>query len=418
MLPPVLELVILWHPGDGEGADIAQQIFNHFMVGPTFSGIIGGGIHVSLRSEGWNGPGTAPRPFHTEASPTLAGVRPARYVAFVPLLGLELAHAVETAAGGWDGLVTSIAKEKAANPERVGIFPFGMDRAATDGTALGEILGPFQRIAASKLDEGGETLIGMLCRDLSQGLAQLLSADGAVRLTAFISHTKRQSPGEGEDVDALIEMVRSVIHETRLAEFFDASDLQPGTDWDNELRTNARTSALLGIRTDLYSSREWCQREVVIAKTSGMPVIMLDAMGAGEERGSFLMDHAPRVPLRKENGRWQRRDIYRGLNLLVDECLKRALWIRQKEMAQERPDLDVAWWAPHAPEPLTLLHWIEGVLGAGEADSKRNEMLRVLHPDPPLGSEEREVLRRYASLTRLGRDIDVMTPRQLATRGG
>lgn len=87
-------------------------------------------------------------------------------------------------------------------------------------------------------------------------------------------------------------------------------------------------------------------------------------------------------------------------------------------MAQERPDLDVAWWAPHAPEPLTLLHWIEGVLGAGEADSKRNEMLRVLHPDPPLGSEEREVLRRYASLTRLGRDIDVMTPRQLATRGG
>jgi hypothetical protein len=153
----------------------------------------------------------------------------------------------------------------------------------------------------------------------------------------------------------------------------------------------------------------------VIAKTEGMPVIMMDAIGYGEERGSFLMDHVPRIAVRKIDGRWQKRDVYRALNLLVDECLKRALWLRQKELAQNRPELDIAWWAPHAPEFLTLSHWIENNLenaADGEGD------IRILHPDPPLGPEERSVLQKYASGTRLGRGVDIMTPRQLATRGG
>lgn len=82
---------------------------------------------------------------------------------------------------------------------------------------------------------------------------------------------------------------------------------------------------MLALRTDLYSSREWCQREVVIAKTHGMPVIMMDAIGTGEERGSFLMDHMPRIAVRKADGCWQRQDVYRALNLLVDECLRHTM---------------------------------------------------------------------------------------------
>jgi len=214
-----------------------------------------------------------------------------------------------------------------------------------------------------------------------------------------------------------VALVRQVIGSTRLDDFFDANDLQPGTDWDANLRRKSSTSAMLAVRTDLYSSREWCQREIAIAKTHGMPVIMLDAIGRGEERGSFLMDHVPRVALRKSEGRWQKKDVYRALNLLVDECLKRALWTRQRELAAERPELDVAWWAPHAPEPLTLSHWINAYIAA--ADGKEGEGdIRILHPDPPLGPEEREVLIAYAASTRLGRGIDIMTPRQLATRGG
>ena len=129
------------------------------------------------------------------------------------------------------------------------------------------------------------------------------------------------------------------------------------------------------------------------------------------------MDHVPRIAVRKVDGRWQKKDAYRALNLLVDECLKRALWLHQKELSGERPELDIAWWAPHAPEPLTISHWISSQLSGGIL-SDTEGALRILHPDPPLGEVEREVLLEYAKSTQLGRDIDIMTPRQLATRGG
>src|SRR5690606_20411540 len=121
-------------------------------------------------------------------------------------------------------------------------------------------------------------------------------------------------------VDALIKAVREIIHDTRLSEFFDAADLQVGQDWSQDLLDSAATSAVLALRTDLYPTREWCQREMLVAKRAGAPIVIVDAIGEGEERGSFLMDHVPRVPARmKEDGRWDIADIRRALNLLVDE---------------------------------------------------------------------------------------------------
>jgi len=417
MLPPILEIFVVWHPDDDRGAQLAETIFDHFMTGPTFSGVIGGGVQVSFRSTGWEGAATAPRPIYAEGREGPNGIQPASFVAVVPLLGTEMAACAENEHTQWHGYVNAIRDLNQASPERVGVFPYALNAGATNETKLQELLGSFQFVAAGNPHSHGEDIASMLCRDLTQGLAQLVSPDEMDRLTAFISHTKRHSQGEGEDVDALVELVREVIRNTRLNEFFDANDLQPGTDWDQELRDKSGTSAMLALRTDLYSSREWCQREVVIAKTQGMPVIMMDAIGIGEERGSFLMDHVPRIAVRKADGRWQRQDVYRALNLLVDECLKRALWLHQRDLARERPDLDVAWWAPHAPEPLTLSRWIDGFLEEHGEDESKNSV-RILHPDPPLGPEERDVLISYARSTRLGRDIDIMTPRQLATRGG
>ncbi|MBN8196861.1 hypothetical protein [Thalassospira povalilytica] len=415
MLPPVLEIFVVWHPKDAAGASLAQTIFDHFMHGPTFSGVIGGGIQVSLRSAGWNSADDSPRPIYAEGLHNPNGMSPAKFVAVVPLLGTEMAATVENTKSVWHNFVNTIRDLQLATPNHFGVFPYLLSGNATNDTEVSRILGAYQFLAASKPDTDGEDVSSMLCRDLTQGITQLISPDAVNRLTAFISHTKRHSHTEGEDVDALVGLVREVISQTRLNDFFDANDLQPGRDWDRELKEKSGTSAMLAIRTDLYSSREWCQREISIAKTHGMPVVMIDAIGFGEERGSFLMDHVPRIAARKSDGCWRNKDVYRALNLLVDECLKRALWLQQKELGKERPELDVAWWAPHAPEPLTLSHWINGYL-EGEHDGEGD--IRILHPDPPLGPEERQVLVTYAKNTKLERGIDIMTPRQLATRGG
>ena len=415
MLPPVLELYIVWHPEDARGTAIAEEFVEHFH-GNAFTGLIGGAVEVFIRSHGWHAIDDAPRPIPSPKAPLPNGLELAQFVGVVPLMGTEMAAAVESVSGPWYAYVKEIARLAEEFSRNFGIFPCLIDPPAADGTALGNLIGRYHRLAASAPYWDGESEATIRCRDLAQATAQLVSKNQD-RLTVFISHTKHTLPGHEQDPGVLISMVRQVIANTHLQEFFDVKDLQPGSDWAAALRTKSAGSAFLAIRTDLYSKREWCQREIMIAKREGMPVIVMDAQDIGEERGSFLMDHVPRVPIRKEQGTWSKQDVCRAINLLVDECLKRALWQRQREFWERQQEWNITWWAPHAPEPLTFVQWLEdaeeaGVLSADLVD------VRVLHPDPPLGADEILVLNQVLSLGRNGRKLDIMTPRLLAARGG
>jgi len=118
-----------------------------------------------------------------------------------------------------------------------------------------------------------------------------------------------------------------------------------------------------------------------------------------------------------QEGCWRKRDIYRALNLLVDQCLKRVLWKRQQALSSNRPELEVTWWAPHAPEPLTFVQWLEAAKEAGTLPMD-GSTVRILHPDPPLGADEKFVLEQMLALSRTNCELDIMTPRLLAARGG
>ncbi len=378
---------------------------------------MGGAIEVFVRSEGWSGPDDAPRPIPSNDSPLPNNVQRAKYTAIVPLLGAEMASAAQSADHPWRAYLERILGNARSSPSDTWIFPYAIDAGSTDNTHLGDLLGGIQRIAQSNPSDGDATS-EMRCRDLAQGIAQAMRPEEARRLTVFISHTKKAAPGAEEDTASLIATVRNIIGETRLQHFFDASDLQPGEEWAAELRAKAASSALLAIRTDLYPSRKWCQSEVLTAKRAGMPVLIVDALGHAEERGSFLMDHVPRVPVRPlGDGAWSRRDVFRALNLLVDECLKRGLWEAQFRLASGTHGNAVSWWAPHAPEPLTFVRWLLDALQQG-ALPREGEPIRVLHPDPPLGQDEVVVLQEMVQLAGHSGVLDVMTPRMLAARGG
>ncbi|MGB6165862.1 MAG: hypothetical protein WCF33_24635 [Pseudonocardiaceae bacterium] len=413
MLPPVLEIYVVWHPDDRAGARAAQQLVEHFH-GTLFTGLIGGAIEVYVRCQGWRWAQDAPRPIPFPDSPPPNGVAQAHYVAVVPVLGVGLARAVQPGAGPWFDYVTALTRAQETSARRVRVFPLLLaDSAALINTTLDRILGIYQRLRGSLPATGDEPDTGWR-RDLVQGLAQFTGGAGC-RLRVFISHT-RQAVDDGQTPGDLIQTVRTVIADTSLAEFFDPRDLQAGEEWREVLRENAGRGALLALRTDLYASRSWCQWEVLAAKEEGAPVVILDALELGEERGSFLMDHVPRIPVRRSERGWSGRDVEAGLAVLVDECLKRSLWQRQRELAFGRPDLDVVWWAPHAPEPLTLLRWLVQQRDTGALAG--TGPLRILHPDPPLGLPERLVLEQLARLGGVTRDLDVMTPRLLAARGG
>lgn len=411
MLPPVLEIYVVWHPTDDEGAGIAELLMEHFR-GTAFSGLIGGAVEVYVRSVSESDdPGGAPRPL-PPVEPLPYGMAHPALTAVVLVAGQELAAEVQRG-GPWRRYVEEISAVRAAHPETIGLFTVATHSQALDGTTLGDLVGSLELVARGAF--GTPDFAATLTRDLAQGIVQM-SPVGPDRITVFVSHTKWLTPLEKAGAPALLDRIREVIAGTRLQDFLDAHDLQPNTDWAAELRAAASSAALLAVRTDLYSSRPWCQTEVLTAKQAGMPVVVLDALSSGEERGSFLMDHVPRIPGRLDDDLlWRREDIVRSLGSVVDEFLKRVLWtIQESEATAHGLPVDVDWWAPHAPEPATFTDWIE----SRGVDTVKGQPIVVLHPDPPLGESEVAVLKQLARLLQMDDHLSFLTPRGLAARGG
>ena len=408
MLPPLLELYVVWHPDDDAGRAVARQITEHFQ-GAAYTGLIAGAVAVYHRCAPWDEQG-APRPVPFPGDPWIGGVEPARYVAVLPVLQLGMAAAVQSGATPWHGYLRGLAQRRRADREHIGIYPVAVVPDAVRDTVLGELFGVPQRV--DTLGGGGDE---RRCLDVAQQLAQLVGGPDADRLTVFVSHSRQVAPGDDEMQAAeLTRRVREAIHDTHLNIFYDATTIEPGEDWQNRIRREAARCAVLAVRGDRYASRRWCQTEMRLAKCAGVPVVVLDALRRGEERGSFLLDHVPRVPSAGTPGALDD-GIRRALTVLVDECLRAALWRRQRELAEaHRPDLAVDWWAAHAPEPTTFLDWL--LRRDDPADRKRPVV--VLYPDPPLGPDEADVLVQLAGAVGIDGGLDLMTPRQLAARGG
>lgn len=402
LIPPILEIYVLWHPGDAHGADTLEALLDHFH-GTTYSGLVGGAVEVYARSASWD-VGGPPRPMPF-MSPLANGLGQAAVTVVVPLLGTRLARAASDDPA-WHRYLEEMVGAAGAD-ESVGVFALKLDNQAMADTDLSDLFGAHQT-----LDPRGASDPVVLCRDLAHSIGGLIRDPMGERLRVFISHTKRYAPGEEPDgVSELVHLVRDVISHTHLSTFFDEVDLLPAVDWEQELTGAASNSGVLAVRTDLYASRDWCQREVLIAKRADMPVVVLQALNGGEERGSFLMDHVPAVQLQRGSEEAKRKSIEAALNQLVDEALKRALWKRQEARLEE---LGFAWLPANAPEPTTLVAW----LLSRDTTPTAEDRLFVLHPDPPLGRAESEVMRDLLMVAGMPQLLDILTPRTFASRGG
>lgn len=401
MLPPILEVYVVWHPEDREGEQIAAWLLEHFRGAP-YSGLVGGAVEVYARSTPWAQDSDAPRPLPCQV-PLPYELPHARVTAIVPILGVRLARAVAQDSSDWRGYLDGLHAAVEAGEETIRIFPVRL-QGAVDCGYYGEI-GNLQALHPASCEDPA-----VLCREVSQAVAQLVGDPFGDRLRVFISHTKRHPVDEQPDyVDELVERVRNTIAHTHLQAYFDAADLQPGTDWEEELRSNAESSALLAVRTDLYASREWCQREFLIAKRASMPIVTLNGVYRTEQRGSFLMDHVPTVGYRQADDGSRQSSIEEALNLLVDTALTRALWGFQREALEM---LGVSWTPLHAPEPVTVLPWL---LNNRQRAIEEGPLL-IMHPDPPLGPEEAKALIELFELAGVQDAINVVTPRTYMSR--
>lgn len=182
---------------------------------------------------------------------------------------------------------------------------------------------------------------------------------GGAATTIFLSHTKLDLDAEPRVVRALM---RALGPDQQNETWFDSGDIDAGEPFKREIYTGVGASSFLCVLTDHYASREWCRREVLVAKELQRPIVVVDCLTSHEVRSFPYMGN---VPVVRWNGDPQ---------VPIDRLLKETLRHVHGSALLEQEDLDAAVKFSRPPELLTV---------AGlPADTT------VLYPDPPLGSEE------------------------------
>ena len=201
------------------------------------------------------------------------------------------------------------------------------------------------------------------------------------KIQTFVSYSRNDEHGK-----EIAAAVRSWLHRnSALASFLDVYDIPAGLPFHEVIEHHIGRSVFLAIRTDSYSSREWCHREVMVAKRAEVPMLVVECLHAGEERAFPYLGNVPVVrmdPVEK--------DRLPGIaGCLLDEVLADLLWRCRVELLPERRS-DMVFMA-RPPELISLAT-------SGIKEEKRRV---VVYPDPPLDQEELRLLRTIRSDLRL-----------------
>lgn len=227
-----------------------------------------------------------------------------------------------------------------------------------------------------------------------------LGTDTSLKL--FLSHAKDKGSGIKLATD-----LKKFIDNSQMRNFFDATDIAPGYKFDAEIINHIKESTLVAIHSDLYSSRYWCQREILCAKENDRPIISVDTLEDFEDRSFPFASNVPGVHVHI-NGETKIQDLLRILSaslletirffyseLLLNEY-KRVGWIQLDTIVKSRP-----------PEVAD----IEKILSY-DGSCIRSNVNQMIYPDPPVYNEE------IRFLSNLGVKVNtLLTSENLALKG-
>lgn len=115
--------------------------------------------------------------------------------------------------------------------------------------------------------------------------------------SVFLSYSKRDEHGE-----IIANRIRDWIDaHTMLASFIDTRDLVLGIPFEKVISSSIKDGVLLAVRTDSYSSREWCCREVLLAKQHRVPMIVIDCLQSHDDRAFPYLGNVPTIRMEPDD---------------------------------------------------------------------------------------------------------------------
>lgn len=210
----------------------------------------------------------------------------------------------------------------------------------------------------------------------------------------FLSHAKK----DGENTT--IKFKQFIEKNLKLDVFFDTVDIANGYDFAEQFEQEIKHSALVVFHTDEYSNREWCRREILIAKKHKSPIVVVHNIIDGEKRAFPYLGNMPTTVI----GKKEIIGFYKIVNLTLYQVLNNLYQNRLLEWysnmgTNDNNEIKVITSPPELFNFLDIKKYKENL------GSKK---LIILYPDPPLGLEELNILNE------LDEDVEFTTPINLS----
>lgn len=225
----------------------------------------------------------------------------------------------------------------------------------------------FQASEAERPTAVARRVIVELCRYLHGDTVGQTTPEAPT--TLFISHTKMDIEHAPEVYRALTAYIGP---NQPIKAWIDTGDIPGGSKFSDAIEQGVSDASLLCVLTDHYASREWCRKEILLAKEQQRPIVVVDALSHHEVRSFPYLGNVPVLHWNEqaEAAHEAEAAVYLVLKETLRDLHSRALLARSKRRG------DVIF--TRAPELLTV--------------TPLRKNTRVLYPDPPLGVEEAEVL--------------------------
>lgn len=357
---PELVLYVVWHPEFAAGREFATFVYDQLTRDSKEPLARGLGIPVFLRTA--SSPASLPQPVPFD-----------RAVHTVTVLLVDDSMVLGRD-DGWEQYVDTLVAGAKSGPHRIVPVKLSDSAFSLHGELRQRNFLPID-LKMPRSQQMQRLLIGLthdLCRLLRGFAAVDYESEEAIEspVRVFLSHAKK-------DGETLIKEFKEFLqNELQLDTFFDRNGIFYADDFGKVLKQRAKESALLILQTDVYCTREWCQKEVLFAKQYHRPVLVLDHVEVGETRSFPYLGNVPTLRYRPETS------MDEIIGRLLLEVLRFEYFPAQARRVGDLlgVNLEDAQVLAHSPELINLV-----------PPSPVPKL--VVYPDPPLGPHEVALLK-------------------------